>query len=130
MCVCVCVCGSLDRQNPHLEFKTLQYHNMWTSYDTLEKTIIQRFAGKASVKRKGLQTLRPSHCALSARGLMRRTIRGKPYNYVQLHIAQCHVEFVFHVCLLLELKSVGLRIKYLKFDQPSELRHDFQRCLR
>ena len=119
----MCVCGSLDRQNPHLEFKTLQYHNMWTSYDTLEKTIIQRFVGKASVKRKGLQRFHPSHRAVSAHGLMRRTIRGKPYNYVQLR------EFVFHACLLLKLKSVGLRIKYLKVDQPSELRHDFQRCL-
>ena len=69
---------SLDRQNPHLVFKTLQYHNMWESYDALEKTIIQTFAGKASVKRKGLQTLRPSHRALSARGLMQCTIRGKP----------------------------------------------------
>ena len=33
-------------------------------------------------------------------------------------------------CLLLELKSEGLRIEYLKFDRPSELRNDFQRCLR
>ena len=31
-------------------------------------------------------------------------------------------------CLLLELKSEGLRSEYLKFDQPSEL--NFQRCLR
>ena len=41
-----------------------------------KKTIIQRFAGKASVKRKGLQTLCPLHRAVSPRGLMRRTIRG------------------------------------------------------
>ena len=68
---------SLDRQNPHLAFKTLQYHNMWASYDMLEKTIIRNFAEKASVKRKSLQTLRPLHGALSARGLMRRIIRGK-----------------------------------------------------
>ena len=33
-------------------------------------------------------------------------------------------------CLLLLLKSERLRIDYLKFDQPSELRNDFQRCLR
>ena len=26
---------SLDRQNPHLAFKTLQYHNMRDSFDTL-----------------------------------------------------------------------------------------------
>ena len=52
---------------------------MWASYDTLEKTIIQRFVEKASVKRKGLETLHPSHRAVSARGLMRRTIRGEPY---------------------------------------------------
>ena len=70
---------SLDRQNPHLAFKTLQYHNMWASYDMLEKTIIRNFAEKASVKRKSLQTLRPLHGALSVRGLMRRIIRGKPY---------------------------------------------------
>ena len=47
-----------------------------------KKTIILSFAEKALVKRKGLQTLRLSHRAVSARGLMRRTIRGKPYNYV------------------------------------------------
>ena len=52
---------------------------MWASYDMLEKTIIRNFAEKASVKRKSLQTLRPLHGALSARGLMRRIIRGKPY---------------------------------------------------
>ena len=79
MCVCVCVCVSLDRQNPHQAFKTLQYQNIWASNDTLEKTIILSFAGKASVKRKGLQTLRPSHRAVSTRGLMWRTIRGKPF---------------------------------------------------
>ena len=50
---------SLARQNPHLAFKTLQYHNMWASYDMFEKTIIRNFAEKASVKRKSLQTLRP-----------------------------------------------------------------------
>ena len=70
---------SLDRQNPHLAFKTLQYHSMWALYDMLEKTIIRNFAEKASVKRKSLQTLRPLHGALSARGLMRRIIRGKPH---------------------------------------------------
>ena len=48
---------SVDTQNPPLVFKTLQYQNMWASYDTLEKTIILSFAGKASVKRKGLQKL-------------------------------------------------------------------------
>ena len=54
-------------------------HNIWASYDTLEKTIIQRFATKASVKRKCLKMLRPSHCAMPAHGLMRRIICGKPY---------------------------------------------------
>ena len=44
--------------------------DIWTSYDVLENTIIQSFAGKASVKRKSLQMLRPLHGALSARGLM------------------------------------------------------------
>ena len=65
-----------------------------------------------------------------------------PYNsrqaiYVQLRIAQCHVELdnlivscLTLTCLLLGLKSEGLRIEYLKFDQPSQLRNDFQRCLR
>ena len=43
---------SLDRQNPHLAFKTLQYHNMWASYDMLEKTIIRNFAEKASLELK------------------------------------------------------------------------------
>ena len=32
--------------------------------------------------------------------------------------------------LLLELKNEGLRSECVKFDQPSELRNDFQRCLR
>ena len=36
--VCLSVCVSLDRQNPHLVFKTLQNQYTWASYDTLEKT--------------------------------------------------------------------------------------------
>ena len=59
----VCVTVSVDRHSPHLEFKTLQYQTIWASYDLLEKTIIQSFAVKASVKRKSLQTLRPLHGA-------------------------------------------------------------------
>ena len=60
---------------------------------------------------------------MSALGLMLCIIRGKPYNYVQLCIAQCHVEFenliVQYLCAsLLELKSEGLN---LKFDQLSEV---------
>ena len=47
----------MDRHNPHLVFKTLQYQNTWASYDTLEKTIIRSFSEKASVKRKGIDTL-------------------------------------------------------------------------
>ena len=35
---------SLDRQNPHLAFKTLQNQYISASYDTLEKTIILSFA--------------------------------------------------------------------------------------
>ena len=53
----MCVYVSVDRQNPHLVFKTLQNQYIWASYDTLEKTIILSFAEKASVKRKGLQKL-------------------------------------------------------------------------
>ena len=59
----------------------------------LKKTIIRNFAEKASVTRKGLQTR-----ALSARGLMRRIIRGKPY--VQLRIAQCHMIALLRASLL------------------------------
>ena len=100
----MCVYVSLDRQNPHLAFKTLQYKHMWASYDTLEKTIILSFAEKASVKRKGLKTLRLSHRAVSARGLMRRTIRGKPYmcNCVLRNAMRSYVR-----ASLLELKSEG-----------------------
>ena len=42
----MCVCVSVDRQNPHLAFKTLQNQYIWASYDTLEKTIILSFAEK------------------------------------------------------------------------------------
>ena len=44
----MCVCVSVDRQSPHLAFKTLQNQYIWASYDTLEKTIILSFAEKAS----------------------------------------------------------------------------------
>ena len=155
--VCLCVYVSLDRQAeplPQLDdcmcsgsFKTLQYQNIWASYDTLEKTIIQRYAGKASVMKKGLQTLRPSHRAMSARGPLKNyhskicrksfsqekrlantssiasrhvcprfsaTYNSRQAIYVQLHIAQCHMEFenliVPILTSLLELKSEGLSI--------------------
>ena len=70
------------RQHDHLVsvlFGDLLSHSYNITFSMFLDLVIQRFAGKASVKRKGLQTLRPSHCAVSARGLMRRTIRGKPY---------------------------------------------------
>ena len=43
---------SVDRQNPHLEFKTLQYQNIWASCDMLKKNIVSahsRILGMASV---------------------------------------------------------------------------------
>ena len=77
----LCVTVSVDRQNPNLEFKTLQHQNIWASYDMLEKLSFKVLhAGKAnSVKRKSLQMLCPLNRALSARGLMRRIVQGKPY---------------------------------------------------
>ena len=83
VCVCVCVSGQAE-STPSVQ--TLRNQYTWASYDTLEKTIILGFAEKALVKRKGLQTLRLSHRAVSARGLMRRTIRGKPYFIVVVQI--------------------------------------------
>ena len=110
ICVCVCVC--LDRQNPQLALKTLQNQNIWGSYDTLEKTIIRSFAGKASIKRKGLQTLRPLHHALSARGLMCHIIRGKPYmcNCV-LHNATWSLRILIHLYLSIRARE-GLNLKF------------------
>ena len=109
----VCVCVSLDRQNPHLVFKTLRNQYTWASYDTLEKTIILSFAEKALVKRKGLQTLRLSHRAVSACGLMRRTIRGKPYMCI------CVLRNATRSCFT---RAQERRIEsQVKFDQPSEV---------
>ena len=72
MCVCVCVCVCVSGQAESTpSVQTLQNQYTWASYDTLEKTIILSFAEKALVKRKGLQTLRQSHRAVSTRGLMR-----------------------------------------------------------
>ena len=52
----VCIFGQAE--STPIVFKILQNQNMWASYDTLEKIfIIQSFAEKASVKRKGLQKL-------------------------------------------------------------------------
>ena len=45
---------SLDRQNPHLAFKTLQYHNMWASYDMLEKNYHSEFCRKSFSQEKRL----------------------------------------------------------------------------
>ena len=70
LCMCVCIFGQAESTQCSKLFNT--------NYDMLEKIIIQSFAGKASVKRKGLQTLQPSHRAVSACGLMRCTICVKP----------------------------------------------------
>ena len=64
----MCVCVSVDGQNPHLAFKTLQNQYIWASYDTLEKTIILSFAEKASVKRKGLQKLKTIRAIAASMG--------------------------------------------------------------
>ena len=62
-----------------LQFGDLLSHSYNITFSMFLDLVILSFAGKASVKRKGLQTLRPSHHAVSARDLMLRTIRGKPY---------------------------------------------------
>ena len=70
------------RRHDHLVsvlFGDLLSHSYNITFSMFLDLVIQRFAGKASVRRKGLQTLRPSHRALSARGLKGRIIRGKPY---------------------------------------------------
>ena len=60
------ICLSMDRQNPHRVFKTLQNQYTWASYDTLEKTIILSFAEKASVKRKACKSFRLDYTCYSA----------------------------------------------------------------
>ena len=54
----VYVCVSLDRQNPLIVFKTLQYQNMWASYDMLEKNIIRSFAEKLLSREKACKSFR------------------------------------------------------------------------
>ena len=103
--ICLCMCVSLDRQNPHLAFKTLQNQNMWASYDMLEKTIIQSFAEKLQSREKACKSLHYTRYSVyhgesplgkaskSSLHVMRRYLKASHI----CAIAQCH-KASLHTC--------------------------------
>ena len=82
---------SLDRQNPHLAFKTLQNWYIWAPYDTLEKTIIRsEFCKKSfSQEEKLANASSIARCFVCPR--FNATYISRQAIYVQLRIAHCHV---------------------------------------
>ena len=94
----------LDRQNPHLTFKTLlKYWNTWASYKYTLKNCRSDFYGKALFKRKAYKRFLHCTVVVSTRGLVWHQLKVM-YSYGESPalVAACAVRMQyllhFHCC--------------------------------